>query len=53
MIIDSKESWAKGLAEEGVISKFIDMDFSDEGAVFDKCLHLIKKVEQVQYSRTS
>lgn len=52
MIVDSEKSWAKGLAEEGIISKFIDMDFSDEAAVFDKCLSIIRKVETVRYIAT-
>ena len=52
VIIDSAQSWAKELAEEGVISKFIDIDFSDEGAVFDKCREAINKVEQVPISLT-
>lgn len=46
--MDSEESWAKDLAEEGIVSKFIALDFSDESLVFEKCLDVIKQVEKVR-----
>lgn len=48
VIVDSDESWSKGLAAEGIIAKFIALDFSDEATVYDKCSKVIKDVEKVR-----
>ncbi|KAK9918865.1 hypothetical protein WJX75_007641 [Coccomyxa subellipsoidea] len=46
VIIDGPDSWAKCLVEEKVIEKFYPVDFTDEAAIFDKCLARIKQAEQ-------
>jgi hypothetical protein len=48
VIIDGPDSWAKCLVEEKVIEKFYPVDFTDEAAIFDKCLARIKQAEQVR-----
>jgi hypothetical protein len=47
VIIDGPDSWAKCLVEEGKIEKFYPVDFTDEAAVFDKCLDRLKQAEKV------
>ena len=52
IIVDAADSWGRGLADEQIISKFIPIDFSDEAAVFDKCLAAIKQVDKVTCTAT-
>lgn len=47
VIIDGPDSWAKTLVDEKVIEKFYPVDFTDEAAIFDKCLARIKQAEKV------
>ncbi len=47
VIIDGPDSWAKNLAGEKVIEKFYPVDFTDEAAIFDKCLARVKQAEKV------
>ncbi len=47
VIIDGPDSWAKTLVGEKVIEKFYPVDFTDEAAIFDKCLVRIKQAEAV------
>ena len=47
VIIDGPDSWAKNLVNEKVIEKFYPVDFTDEAAIFDKCLARVKQAEKV------
>lgn len=42
VVLDGPDSWCKQLQEEGVIEKYIPIDFSDAETVFDRCLEAIK-----------
>jgi carnosine synthase len=44
VVLDAPDSWVQLLEKEGVIAKFMPIDFSDAEAVFDKCLAAIKSV---------
>jgi hypothetical protein len=46
VIMDGPDSWSKQLVEEGVIEKFVPIDFSDDDKVFDNVLEAIEKVER-------
>lgn len=35
-------SWSQTLVQQGVIEKFVALDFSDADAAFDKCMEAIK-----------
>jgi hypothetical protein len=39
-VIDAADSWAQLMEGEGVISKFVPIDFSDAEHVFDHCLEV-------------
>jgi len=45
VILDAEDSWSSKLVEEGVIEKFIAIDFSDTDVLFDKCMDAIKEVK--------
>ncbi|KAI8466821.1 MAG: ATP-grasp domain-containing protein [Monoraphidium minutum] len=42
IVIDAPDSWAQLMEGEGVISKFVPVDFSDAENVFDHCLEGVK-----------
>ena len=48
VVLDQAKGWAEDLANEGVISKFIPIDFHDEATVFDACVQHCKDVEKVR-----
>jgi hypothetical protein len=39
-VLDAPDSWAQLMEGEGVISKFVPIDFSDAENVFDHCLEV-------------
>jgi hypothetical protein len=43
IVLDGPDSWCRQLQEEGIIEKYIPIDFSDAETVFDRCLDAIKK----------
>mmetsp|Transcript_30006 Transcript_30006/g.71495 ORF Transcript_30006/g.71495 Transcript_30006/m.71495 type:complete len:603 (+) Transcript_30006:197-2005(+) len=45
VILDSDDSWSKTLVDEGMVEKFIPVDFSDVDASFEACMEAIKKVK--------
>ena len=48
IVLDGPDSWCRQLQEEGIIEKFIPIDFSDAETVFDRCLEAIQKyVEEI------
>jgi carnosine synthase len=40
VVLDAPDSWAQLMEGEGVISKFVPIDFSDAENVFDHCLEV-------------
>lgn len=42
VVLDAGDSWAQLMEGEGIISKFVPIDFSDAENVFDHCLEGIK-----------
>jgi len=44
-VIDGPESWSQTMEAEGIIEKFIGVDFSDADTVFQQCLTAIKKAQ--------
>jgi carnosine synthase len=38
LVLDAPDSWAQLMEREGVISKFIPIDFADAEHAFDNCL---------------
>lgn len=48
VVIDGPESWSQTMEAEGIIEKFIGVDFSDADTVFQQCLTAIKKAQAVR-----
>ena len=48
MVIDGPESWSQTLESDGIIEKFIGVDFSDADTVFNLCLTAIRKAQSVR-----
>ena len=48
IILDVANSWAKGLAEEGLIAKFMPVDFTDAAASYKSCLQSVQQLRQVE-----
>jgi carnosine synthase len=38
LVLDAPDSWAQLMEKEGVISKFVPIDFADAEHAFDNCL---------------
>lgn len=47
VIIDGPDSWAQSLKTEGMIERFVGLDFADADTVFDRCMDAINKVKKV------
>ena len=47
VILDSKDSWAAALVEQGIVERFIEADLSHSERVWDVCLAAVTQVEQV------
>lgn len=47
IMIDGPECWARALEQEGIVERYIDLDFSEPDAVFDRCLVVIKSIRKV------
>ncbi len=46
--LSHSRSWAQLLVKEGIIEKFVPIDFSDVETVFDRCLKVVRVVRVVQ-----
>ncbi|KAG2452311.1 hypothetical protein HYH02_003335 [Chlamydomonas schloesseri] len=44
VVLDGPDSWAQLLVKEGIIEKFVPIDFSDVETVFDRCLKAVRDV---------
>ena len=47
LILDGPDSWCQTLEKDGVIEKFIPLDFSDAESVFQRALDAITKAQAV------
>ena len=48
VVIDGPDSWSQSLKDEGMIEKFIGLDFSDTDTVFDRCLEVLSSIKKVR-----
>ena len=48
VIVDGPDSWSQTLVKEGIVERFIGLDFSDAETVFDRSLEAIKKAQSVR-----
>ncbi|EFJ50268.1 hypothetical protein VOLCADRAFT_89214 [Volvox carteri f. nagariensis] len=44
VVLDGPDSWVRLLEKDGIIEKFVPIDFTDVDTVFDRCLQAIKDV---------
>lgn len=51
VIIDGPDSWSQSLEKEGIIERFIGLDFSDAETVFERSLEAVKKAKAVRSLR--
>lgn len=49
VVLDQAGGWAEEMYKEGIIAKFLPIDFHDESTVFDKCVEHCKTAEQVSF----
>ena len=47
VIIDGPDSWSQSMVKEGMVERFVGIDFSDADTIFDRCLAAINKIKQV------
>lgn len=48
VIIDGPDSWSQSMVNEGLVERFVGIDFSDADTIYDRCLAAIIKVKQVR-----
>ena len=48
VILDGPDSWSRGLETEGLIKKFVPIDFAEADTVFERCLAAVNKVKKVR-----
>lgn len=48
MVIDGPDSWSQSLKNEGMIEKFVGLDFSDADTVFERCLEVLSNIKKVR-----
>ncbi|MEW5318059.1 MAG: hypothetical protein WDW38_009312 [Sanguina aurantia] len=46
VVLDGPDSWVQLLVEQGIVEKFVPIDFSDADTVYDRCLAAIKLVQK-------
>ena len=47
VVLDGPDSWAQTMATEGLIEKFVGLDFADAETVFDRCFSAIQAIKKV------
>ena len=53
VILDGPDSWSQTLFTEGVIDKFIGIDFAEADAVFERCCAAMQSVQKVPLRPTT
>lgn len=48
VIIDGPDSWSQSMVKEGMVERFVGIDFSDADTIYDRCLAAINKIKQVR-----
>ena len=49
IILDGPDSWSQTLVTEGVVDKFIGIDFAEAESVFDRCCAAVQSVQKVPH----
>eukprot|EP00955_Chlamydomonas_euryale_P111967 366101-Chlamydomonas_euryale.AAC.7 len=44
VVLDGPDSWCRLLQAEGIIERFVPVDFTDADTVFERCLEVSKEV---------
>ena len=47
VVLDGPDSWAQTMVTDGIIEKFVGLDFSDAETVFDRCVSAINDIKEV------
>ena len=49
IILDGPDSWSQTLVTEGIVDKFIGIDFAEAESVFDRCCAAVQSVQKVPH----
>ena len=52
MVLDGPDSWAQTMAAEGLIEKFVGLDFADADTVYNRCVDAIQAIKKVPDRRS-
>ncbi len=47
VVLDGPDSWAQTMATEGLIEKFVGLDFADADTVYNRCVDAIQSIKKV------
>ena len=47
VVLDGPDSWAQTMASDGIVEKFVGLDFTDADTVFDRCVKAINAIKKV------
>ena len=47
VVLDGPDSWAQTMAAEGLIEKFVGLDFADADTVYNRCVDAIQSIKKV------
>ena len=47
IILDGPDSWSQTLVTEGIVDRFIGIDFAEAELVFDRCCAAVQSVQKV------
>ena len=47
VVLDGPDSWAQTMVAEGLVEKFVGLDFADAETVFDRCFVAIQAIKKV------
>ena len=53
VVLDGPDSWAQTMVTEGIIEKFVGLDFSDADTVFERCVTAINAMKKVRLAPVS
>ena len=48
VVLDGPDSWAQTMASDGIVEKFVGLDFTDADTVFDRCVKAINAIKKVR-----
>lgn len=47
VVLDGPDSWAQTMVTDGIVEKFVGLDFTDADTVFDRCVSAINAIRKV------